>query len=111
MSYYPQAPQPVSRLLDSGFALYRHVFKPVLPLSALLALVSQVPQVAQGTLLAALTTGHDPAALGASDIGSMMVWLAPAWLVWLAFYSAAFNALLFATDALARGEPVPEIGS
>jgi hypothetical protein len=98
MTWYPAAPQSVSRLLDAGFGLYRHVLRPVLPLSALVALVAQVPQLLQHQLVGATAAG---------DLAPLLVVLVPGIVAWLVLYLASYNGLLQALDALARDQPAP----
>jgi hypothetical protein len=101
MNYYPQTPLPVSRLLDAGFVMFRNVFRDVLPLSALVALVAQLPNFLQGSLTQELQAGQ---------VEGWMLWLIPGWLVWMAIYLALFNGLLKMVDGLGRGEPPLPVG-
>ncbi|MGQ0618703.1 MAG: hypothetical protein ACT4QA_02115 [Panacagrimonas sp.] len=96
-SLYPQSPQPVGRVLDAGFQIFRTGFKAVLPLSVVTSVLINLPQFAQ-------------AAAGGAE-GSMV--LAVAVLVLfvggILLYLAGDMGMLVALDRIARGGPAPSL--
>src|SRR5689334_7694278 len=101
MSLYPQTPLDISRVLDAGFAMFRSVFRQVMPLSALVAVLAQLPNFLQPALTEEFQAGEIP---------DWLVWLIPVWLLWIALYLSLFNGLLKMVDALGRGEPLMSVG-
>lgn len=96
MSLYPQAPQTVGKVLDSGLSLYRQVLKPLLPLSLLAALLAQLPQLAPFMIVGA---GGSGGAL-TSALGMFV-----GFIVWLVVYLALYSGWLRSMDGLAHGKP------
>ena len=99
MNHYPQAPQSIGKVLDSGFSMYRAVLKPILPLSFAVGVVAQLPQLV-------------PYMVGSSDPAAMMgVGVFAAFCVWFVVYIALYNGWLLSMDALARGGAALDFGS
>lgn len=97
MNHYPQSPQSIGKVLDSGFSLYRDVFKRILPLSFAVALLSVLPGMWPYFI--------DPAAVAASGglSGGMLTSLIAGFLVWFVIYMAVYAGWLKSLDAMARG--------
>jgi hypothetical protein len=96
MNLYPQAPQSIGKVLDTGFSMYRAVLKPILPLSLLLAVLAQLPQMAPYLIAAG-----GPLAGLAVVVG---------FFVWFVAYLALYNGWIISTDSLARGGPALKVG-
>lgn len=97
MSLYPQSPQGIGTVLDAGFSLYRLSFKRVLPLSIAVAVLAQLPQLAQYLTATSLDEFMAPAS-----------WpVLVAWLVVFVPYFACMNGLYLSLDRIARDEPAP----
>ncbi len=94
MNFYPQAPLSIGQILGSGFAMYRAVLKPVLPLSLLLGVLSQLPQLTPYAI-ASYVAGEFSA--------TMMVTLCAGFFIWFGVYLAFYNGWIVSMDALARG--------
>ena len=96
MSLYPQTPQSIGQVLDSGFGIYRRIFKQVFPASLLVAILSQAPQLAQ--------------LFGANEVKpplATVLVLVALLLAWLYVYLSIYNGWLIAMDAAAQGKPMP----
>jgi len=99
MSLYPQAPQSIGKVLDSGFGLYRRVLKPILPLSVLVAVIAQLPQFAPYMLGSAGTPGM--------AIGLVLL---VAFIAWFVVYLALYGGWIISMDALAQGRTALSAG-
>lgn len=98
MSLYPQAPQTIGRVLDSGLSLFKHVFKAILPLSIIVGIVAQVPQLLPFLVGGLMQPGAAPgAAVGVAGVVGFIVWF----IVYMALYGGWIKSM----DALARGQP------
>lgn len=93
MSLYPQAPQSIGKVLDAGFSMYRAVFKAILPLSFVVAIVAGAPQILPYLF------GGNPQDLSGASLGTFAV----GFLVWLALYMALYAGWIKSMDGLARG--------
>jgi heme/copper-type cytochrome/quinol oxidase subunit 2 len=91
----PQEPQPIGKVLDTAFKLYREAFKHVLPLAALYAVVTQLPN---------MVASRVPMAAADSSIAGMV---SIAVLAGLIFGVVLYAALIHAIDRVAHGEQQP----
>lgn len=95
-SLYPQSPQPIGRVLDAGFRLFRAGFGAVLPLSMLISLLMSLPKFAGSAAESAGSEFWEPAS-----------WVLL--IVVLPLYLAGYQGTVVALDAVARGAPVPSL--
>ena len=93
MNLYPQAPQSIGKVLDSGFSMYRAVFKRILPLSFVVAVLSQAPQFLPYMI----------ASTGGSPGTALVVGMVVGFLAWFVIYLALYGGWLKSMDTLARG--------
>lgn len=98
MSVLPTSPQPIGKVLDTAFKLYRASLKPVLPLSALYALLSQLPQVI-GSVSSGSNSGQLAPSLGVAVLLAVIVGA----VVSVALYAALIDAI----HRIARGRHGP----
>lgn len=97
MSFYPQAPLSIGKVLDGGFTLYRAVFKQILPLSFAVAVLAQLPQLVPYLM--------------AQGGATVMVGLAIGFIVWFVLYMALYAGWIQSLDGLARGGAAAGIGA
>ncbi|HKY92524.1 MAG TPA: hypothetical protein VJM11_15860 [Nevskiaceae bacterium] len=96
MALYHDSPQDLGRTLDNGFAIYRASLKPVLALSFATALLVSLPSLVTYAGIAAGVELSGP--WNALDIiGSLLYFVMPV-------------GLIFAQDAIARGQAAPSTG-
>jgi hypothetical protein len=104
MSHYPQAPQSIGKVLDSGFSLYRAMFKRILPLSFALALLAQLPGLAP---YSAAIFGGLP---GAAVVLAFVVILGLI-IGWIVVYMGLYNGWIVSMDAIAKGNEALTFGA
>ena len=104
MSHYAPAPQSIGKVLDSGFSLYRAMFKRILPLSFALALLAQLPG------LAPYTAGIFGSIGG---LGTIVVFLVVLALIigWIIVYMGLYNGWIVSMDAIAKGSEPLDFGA
>jgi hypothetical protein len=92
-SLYPATPQSIGQVIDNGFRIYRQILVPMLPVSLVVALLSQAPELVH-------SLAPHP------EFSFALVLLAGAGvLAWLIVYLAFYNGWIVALDALMRGQP------
>lgn len=102
MGFYPQAPLSIGKVLDSGFTMYRSVLKRLLPLSLLIGVLSQLPQLAPYAMVSAAGEG------GLS--GSTMLTVGVGFFIWFCAYLAFYNGWIVSMDSLGRGGEALSVG-
>lgn len=68
----PQQPQSIGKVLDTGFAIARHSYKRILPLSILYALLTQLPALMMPSA-PGVAAGNDPASLGTGILIAVII--------------------------------------
>jgi hypothetical protein len=97
MSLYPQTPLSIGKVLDNGLSLYRSVFKTVLPLSFVVALLAQLPGLWPYFLKPGMGMGPG-------------VGLLVGFVIWFVAYMAVYAGWLKSMDSLASGNAALSVG-
>lgn len=94
----PDAPQPIGKVLDTAFQLYRTCFKAVLPLAAVYAILGQLPSIVSSRALGTTTENVS---------GSMVTLVSLFAIVCFVVSLGLYVALLHAIDRIAHSEHPP----
>lgn len=101
MSLYSATPLSIGQTIDTGFRACRRVFKAVLPVSLVVALLGQVPELSKFAIPAAGDDGFPWLVALGIVIGA---------LVWAVLYFTLYNGWLAALDRALQEQPVPGLG-
>jgi len=96
MALYFDSPQDLGRTLDNGFAIYRASLKPVLGLSFVTAFLVSLPSLVSYAGIA-VGVEMDRGSNSLDVVGMLLYFVLPV-------------GLIYAQDAIARGQPAPTMG-